>query len=66
MGSETLRFHLELIERPDGKLEWAEGPECAEGEPMMHGDELYRWCSTHQQLMMTCEAAAPPKESSDG
>lgn len=28
---------------------------CVEGEPMMHGPKPYRWCATHDDLMMRCE-----------
>lgn len=31
---------------------------CRLGEPLMHGPQTYRWCATHNQLMLTCNAVA--------
>lgn len=30
--------------------------ECVEGEPMMHGPKPYRWCATHNDLMLVCDS----------
>lgn len=34
----------------------AVGEACVLGEPMMHGIRPYRWCATHNQLMLSCES----------
>lgn len=39
---------------------------CVEGEPMMHGDKPYRWCVTHNQLMLTCEQDVFPAPQGGG
>lgn len=31
---------------------------CKVGEPMMHGTQPYRWCATHDRLMLMCEDLA--------
>jgi hypothetical protein len=33
------------------------GEPCVLGEPLMHGPEPYRWCATHNRLLLTCESA---------
>jgi hypothetical protein len=30
---------------------------CLLGEPMMHGPQPYRWCATHNRLLLSCEAS---------
>jgi len=32
---------------------------CVLGEPMNHGPQLYRWCATHDCLMLMCEGVKP-------
>lgn len=36
--------------------------DCKLGEPMMHGPQPYRWCETHNRLMMACEMAQQPAD----
>lgn len=33
---------------------------CVDGEPMMHGPRPYRWCATHNDLMLRCESLRTP------
>lgn len=35
---------------------------CKLGEPLMHGQQPYRWCETHDRLMLTCEREADSSE----
>lgn len=42
-----------------------EQPACVLGEPLMHGPEPYRWCATHNRLLLSCESPAPLVEQPD-
>lgn len=52
----------DLIERVTAALRQRRGAdtdECKLGEPLMHGPQPYRWCQTHNRLMIACEQTAP-------